>query len=432
MNTPRLSIVMPMRNCAHCVCNILDDLWQQEKRHDIGLEIIVVDDNSSDGSQDLILDWAKKRQMALTLLCNEQQLWSYGSRLAGMAVASAPFVWNVDADDRIPEYADISRPLARAEKLDCDILHCRAVGVRPPSPLHLPLAWTEPVDDELQGQDIFGAFMAQSYPPAILWNKFFSRNLVKKIVAEAPAIEVRYFDVKFLGILSLLFAQSYHACNEVIYEYRMREHRPAELYARQVASMLLLREYLAPLVEKNAPGQLPDFSAYCDRRLTIQAGHLCIMAREELKGKLQDDLRPLHEWMAQNLWPNIDRECLFLALRHSIIANAKSLGNVVAPLFLLFGLNPLELDKFEDNEKFLETALPADAKHLDAPGTEMFYGKSALSLSASLEKNFAINILCMNNFGDNLAFTFMMSNAALAKMLTSIMAPQTDITKKAN
>lgn len=432
MNTPRLSVVMPIRNCAHCVRGILDDLYMQERLYKPGLEIVAVDDASNDGSPEIVLGWARETQIPLTLIRNERRMWSYGSRLAGMARASGGFVWNVDADDRIPEHADISRALDMAEKLGCDILHCRAVGVRAPSPLHLPLPWTEPVADELKGQEVFRAFMARDYPPAILWNKFFSRELTQKIVSSAPDIEVRYFDVKFFGLLAILFAQGCHACNEVIYEYRMRGHRPAELYARQVASMLLLREHLSPIVwQKAPPEEFESFTAYCERRLAIQTGHLCIMARDELKN-ICCDMRRISDWLAENVYPHLEARRLFQALVYSLHANSVQIADISRSQLALYGLAAPRVREPRSGE-FTHEALAAALRAPDDPQTTLRLGMLGLQIANTIENDCDLKAISGGRAGScNHIVWLMLANAALAKIITSILAPQTDIIKKAN
>lgn len=418
---------MPMRNVAHCVCNMLDDLYLQHTRHDASLEIIVVDDHSEDGSADVARAWAETRGMPIALLRNERRLWSYGSRLRGLAHAAAPFVWNVDADDRIPANADITRPLALAEQLNCDILHCRAVGVRPPSPLHLPLAWTEPVAWQLRGQDIFRVFMEQSYPPATLCNKIFSARLARAIAAGAPDIEVRYFDVKFFGLLSLLHAQSYHACNETIYEYSMRAHRPAELYARQADALMALRHSLGPEVARTAPDQMDAFLAYCQRRLVIQTGHLCIMARTELA----HNTGAADQWLNANIYPHLDKKRLFDALGQSLLANGRRIRAIASKLAPFCDLAANKCQPHEIRAKIADMAR-LELAQVFGDARRASLAKFGMEIACMLDARHGKAANLAAEAEDNWIMPLMLANAELAATITSIMAPGTDITKKAN
>ena len=152
--TPRLSVVMPMRNSGDCVCEMLDSLPTQS----IPMQIVVVDDASEDDSVARVEAWSRQSGQPVELVHNTRQLYSYGSRLKGLARAIAPVVWCVDADDRIPPNADVAAALAVMERERPDILHCKAYGVLPGSSLQKLLTWTEPVTERLHGKDIFAVF----------------------------------------------------------------------------------------------------------------------------------------------------------------------------------------------------------------------------------------------------------------------------------
>lgn len=379
--TPRLSVVIPVYNCAKTVCAMLDSLLATGIR----MQIVVVDDASEDGSPQVVESWSSKSGQPVLLLRNQKHLYSYATRLKGMAQATAPVIWNVDADDIIPANANVPAALAMMEAEKPDILHCKACGVERSGWLQKPLPWTEPVAESLLGDDIFSVFLAQSYPPTTFCNKFFSARLVKKLLVLAPGLEVRYFDIKFLGLLALLCAQSYKACNELVYEYKMRGHRPAWLYARQVNSILLLRKYLGPLVQQHRPDLTGEFSSYCQRRLVIQAGHLSLMARHELKDK-----KDAQKWFEGNISPNIPIEDLLKALNASIASNVARLRSWI--------------------------------NNICQTSAQKWQGDQYLPVCQHTGKTDIVDQ----------ALELMLANARLAGMITAIMAPGIDITRKAN
>lgn len=428
-DAPRLSVVMPMRNCAHCVCAMLDGLRQQN----IPLQIVVVDDASEDDGPARVEAWSRQTGQPVELLRNERQLYSYGSRLKGLARAVAPVVWNVDADDRIPPNAGIGDALECMEREGADIVHGRACGVSSGSSLQQPLVWTEPVAERLNGSDIFSAFMARDYPPATLCNKFFSARLVKAVLAAAPAMTVRYFDVKFLGLLFLLHAQSYVACNDLLYEYRMRAHRPSWLYARQADALLLLEQRLTPLVAGQAPEQTPAFREYCRRRLIIQTGHLSLMAEAELRQLLAQRGDP-HDWLTQNMLPNLSREGLLTALYRSLAANAARLYGWSEALLRLHGASSdvLAGETCQMAEESLCLAAQEWLCGDFSAKTCCRLARSALHLGRALPTSEPDRHAPGDARFERTALALLLGNARLARAITDIMAPQVDITRKAN
>lgn len=428
-DAPRLSVVMPMRDCARCVCAMLDSLPIRT----VSMQIVIVDDASEDDGVARVEAWSRRTGQPVEILRNGERLYSYGSRLKGLARAVAPVVWCVDADDIIPRNADISAALAAMEKERPDILHCKACGVSPDSELQKPLIWTEPVAERLSGGEIFSAFIAQAYPPAILWNKFFSARLVKAVLAAAPAVTVRYFDVKFLGLLFLLYARSYAARNELIYEYRMRAHRPAWLYARQVDALLLLERSLGPIVKTRAPDQLAAFRDYCRRRLVIQAGHLSLMAEAELKRLLQRRGEPRH-WLEQNILANIDRGNLFRALWRSLCGNAARLHGWSERIPRPHGVDNACLTH-DPAEPAWENLLLSAREWLCGDfgsGTSRRAARCGLHLGLGLSESDLENEKYAGGRSGEAAIALLLANAQLARAVTAVMAPDIDITRKAN
>lgn len=428
-DAPRLSVVMPMRDCGHCICAMLDSLLLQN----IPMQIVVVDDASEDDSPARVEAWSRQTGQHVELVRNERRMYSYGSRLKGLARAAAPVVWCVDADDIIPMNANVRAALALMERDQPDILHGKACGVMSGSRLQKPLAWTEPITEHLSGSEIFSSFIAQAYPPATLCNKFFSARLVKAVLDAAPDITVRYFDVKFLGLLFLLHAQSYVACNELIYEYRMRAHRPAWLYARQVDALHLLEKHLAPRVSERAPDQLAAFRAYCRRRGDIQAGHLSLMAEAELKA-LPAPARDAEAWLAENLLSNIAAEHLCRALCRSLAANASRLSCWDRDIRKLSGAGGARMASVPA-ASLMEKLRTAVREWLCGDfGSQNCrrMARCGLRLGLSLSESGVES----ENFADSpsgeTAIALLLANARLARAITAIMAPDVDITQKAN
>lgn len=431
-DVPRLSVVMPMRDCGRSVRAMLDSLPHQR----IPMQVVIVDDASEDDSVARVEAWSRQTGHPVDLVRNERQLYSYTSRLKGLARATAPVIWCVDADDCIPPQADVAAALDIMERERADILHARACGVAAGSRLQQILPWTEPFAERLSGGDIFAAFITQSYPPATLCNKFFSARLVREVLAAAPDISVRYFDVKFLGLLFLLYAQRYVACNELIYEYRMRAHRPAWLYARQVDALRLLEEHLAPRVAERAPDQLAAFRAYCRRRSVIQAGHLSLMAEAELKA-LPAPARDAGAWLAGNLLSTLAAGHLCCALCRSLAANASRLSGWERDLRKLSGA---------DGARTPGVSAASLMENLRAAVREWLEGDAASveGRMATAGMRLGLELARANNGGDEAWTRFpempaeaavlplLLANARLARAITAILAPDIDITKKAN
>ena len=90
---PKISVVMPVYNVAESLDSVLSQSLTD-------LEIICVDDGSTDASLDIVRSYAK-REGRITILA-QQNAGSGRARNAGIAVARGEFIAFLDSDDLYP------------------------------------------------------------------------------------------------------------------------------------------------------------------------------------------------------------------------------------------------------------------------------------------------------------------------------------------
>lgn len=97
MPTPKLSIIVPVYNVApyleRCLCSLLGQTLAE-------IEIICVDDKSSDGSLDILRDYAR-RDPRLVVIEHPVNLGTGHARNSGLMRARAPYITFVDSDDYV-------------------------------------------------------------------------------------------------------------------------------------------------------------------------------------------------------------------------------------------------------------------------------------------------------------------------------------------
>ena len=127
--SPRLSVIIPFHDCAASIRAILDDLHSQQ----IAMEIIAVDDASTDGGPAIVTDWAHSHpEYPVRIIHSRHRIYSLGARLEGMRQAAAPVILSLDADDRLLGTQRLRRALHMMEETNCDILHFRTAGIPTP------------------------------------------------------------------------------------------------------------------------------------------------------------------------------------------------------------------------------------------------------------------------------------------------------------
>jgi glycosyltransferase involved in cell wall biosynthesis len=100
VRTPLVTVIMPVFNAERFVAEALESIWAQRYP---ALEVLVIDDGSTDGSVDLVSAiLAQHRELRhLTLPSNQGP---GAARNAGLAVARGELITFLDADDRmVPE-----------------------------------------------------------------------------------------------------------------------------------------------------------------------------------------------------------------------------------------------------------------------------------------------------------------------------------------
>lgn len=94
-----VSVVLSLYNYGHCILDTLDSLAAQTQR---SVELIVVDDASSDGGERRVLGWLEsrgKRFPRALVLRHRRNAGLAAARNTGFAAASADWVWVQDADN---------------------------------------------------------------------------------------------------------------------------------------------------------------------------------------------------------------------------------------------------------------------------------------------------------------------------------------------
>ena len=115
---PLVSIIMPIYNVSDYLKRSLDSIVEQDYEN---LDIILVDDGSTDGSGDICDAYRKKDSRILTL--HKENGGQASARNVGLQYSRGELIAFIDSDDVVsPEY--ISRMLRVMQEKQCDIVQC--------------------------------------------------------------------------------------------------------------------------------------------------------------------------------------------------------------------------------------------------------------------------------------------------------------------
>ena len=91
-----VSIVVPTVNEANNIDPLFERIFAAELRPDVSIEIIVVDDSSTDDTRNRVREWS--RHKPVKLLCREERDGLANAVVAGAKVATYDFILVMDAD----------------------------------------------------------------------------------------------------------------------------------------------------------------------------------------------------------------------------------------------------------------------------------------------------------------------------------------------
>ncbi|MCD8232300.1 MAG: glycosyltransferase [Clostridiales bacterium] len=111
----KLSIIIPVYNAENYLHQCLDSVLGQSLRE---IEVICVDDGSTDRSRDILEEYAAK-DSRVRILCQRNR-YAGAARNYGMSVAEGEYLHFLDADDYVMDYAyEAIYRMAKENHLDC-------------------------------------------------------------------------------------------------------------------------------------------------------------------------------------------------------------------------------------------------------------------------------------------------------------------------
>ena len=218
-NAPILSVLIPVYNVEPYLKECLDSVVRQTMKE---LEIICVDDGSTDGSLTILEEYAKN-DARFKVIHKEKNEGLLLARKTAVNAASGAYLLFVDSDDYIgPDLCAFAEKITREES--ADIIQFGA-EVRDSSQDAAKAAWLKnrltPLPGELASEEILReAYVNRSYATT-LWGKLYKSDLCKKAYASLPDVYCYAGEDIFTYFYLACYAQSYKGIpTRAYYTYR--------------------------------------------------------------------------------------------------------------------------------------------------------------------------------------------------------------------
>ncbi len=119
---PKVSVIIPVYNAEKYLRQCLDSVLGQSLRD---IEVICVDDFSTDGSRDILSEYATE-DSRVTYFVNEKNLHAGPCRNKGLSASRGEYVLFLDGDDWVSDKA-LEKLYTAAIRHKADVIRCRAV-----------------------------------------------------------------------------------------------------------------------------------------------------------------------------------------------------------------------------------------------------------------------------------------------------------------
>ena len=220
----KVSVIIPVYNVEKYLRECLDSVVNQTLRD---IEIICVDDGSTDGSFQLLGKWAARDSRIRVI--RQEHAGVAIARNRGMDLAKGKYVWFVDPDDAlVPGSLTLLVEMSEANETDVTLFCCRRYGesfqtsgeeeLFSPQVCALPCVFS----GEGISECVFSLFRNGPAP----WNKFFQRQFLIDFGLRFQSLP-RVNDLRF-SYAALAFARRMSVVNKALYMYRDARHGSAQ------------------------------------------------------------------------------------------------------------------------------------------------------------------------------------------------------------
>lgn len=205
-----LSVIIPVYNGEQYINRCIESIFLQEN---ISLEVIVIDDKSTDKTKDICQNFVGDDRFKYLML-PENKGQGY-CRNYGLSIATGAYILFIDADDYLSVESNVLfKCIEEVTIKTLDILDCPYLLIDKNVEVKNRLT----VDGVLKGKEYLNQIEVLS---VVVWNKIFRKDFL--IAKNLKFKDRKYEDVTF-NVECFLKAQRVSASNTIFYNYLIHEN----------------------------------------------------------------------------------------------------------------------------------------------------------------------------------------------------------------
>ena len=198
---PKVSVIIPVHNTEEYLNRTLESVTGQTLRD---IEIICVNDGSSDGSLGILQDWAK-RDSRVRVISFEHNQGVSAARNAGFDNSFGGHIYYLDSDDWIdPDYLEAM--YAKAVETGQDVVvNANYVNEFEDKSKNAPSGNF----GFLHGEGYYPSSLVQTFFPPVIWARLYKREYLSRIGIHFPDVKGGAEDIYYSGLAELMQERSY-------------------------------------------------------------------------------------------------------------------------------------------------------------------------------------------------------------------------------
>ena len=211
----KISVIIPAYNIADYLPRCLDSILNQTYQN---LEIIVVNDGSVDGTQNVIDDYVKKDNRVISVTISNVGVTK--TRLTGVEYATGQWIGFIDGDDFIdPEMYETL--LSNARKYKADISHC---GYKMVFPSRIDYYYNTGKFFEQDNQTGLEDLISGQFIEPCMCNKLYKKELFNKAVSvENIDLSIKNTEDLLINYYAFKYSEKSVYVDKCFYHYILRK-----------------------------------------------------------------------------------------------------------------------------------------------------------------------------------------------------------------
>lgn len=214
----KVSIIIPVYNAEENLENAIKSVINQTIGFE-NIELILVDDNSSDNSRNIIESYCEKYNNIVPYYSSENHGFPGFGRNVGLKLATSKYIMFLDNDDEYKE--DICEKLyGTLTSEDVDYVGCNKITVDSISQIKQHLKYKNGIENN--GQVLIENDDILFFDSTAVWSKIFKKEIIDKheikFLEDTHADDLAFTLDYSLHIKTLIFLKNYHGIYWKVYD----------------------------------------------------------------------------------------------------------------------------------------------------------------------------------------------------------------------